>query len=342
MRGRSRKVAVLVAVFTSVCLIFMFTLVTVFGQFRFDSTSAYSAVFTNVSGLKGGNFVRIAGVEVGKVGDMTLHKDGTVTVEFNLDSNLTLTEATRAVVRYENLIGDRYLALEDAPGSVRILQPGATIPVARTAPALDVDALIGGFRPLFRALDPDQVNALSGELLRVFQGQGGTISSVLAQTSTLTATLAGRDELIGQVITNLNTVLGTFATRDDQFAKSLDKLSELVQALAGRRDDIATGVAYINSAAGTVADLLTVAREPIKEVVTQTDRVAGQVMADRDYVDDLVKTLPDAYQILARQGLYGDYFGFYLCDAVLKLNGKGGQPVFVKVAGQDSGRCTPK
>lgn len=342
MRGRTRRVAVLVAAFTTVCMVFMFTLVTVFGQFRFDSTSTYSAVFTNVSGLKGGNFVRIAGVEVGKVRDMTLHKDGTVTVDFNLDSNLTLTQATRAVVRYENLIGDRYLALEDAPGSVRKLQPGETIPLARTAPALDVDALIGGFRPLFRALDPDQVNALSGELLRVFQGQGGTISSVLAQTSTLTATLAGRDELIGQVITNLNTVLGTFATRDDEFAEGLDTLSELVQALADRRDDIATGVAYIDSAAGTVADLLTVAREPIKQVVAQTDRVVGQVMADRDYVDELVKTLPDAYQILARQGLYGDYFGFYLCDAVLKLNGKGGQPVFVKVAGQDSGRCTPK
>ena len=45
---------------------------------------------------------------------------------------------------------------------------------------LDIDALIGGFRPLFRALDPDQVNALSGELLRVFQGQGGTVASVLS------------------------------------------------------------------------------------------------------------------------------------------------------------------
>ena len=53
-----------------------------------------------------------------------------------------------------------YLALEDAPGSVRKLQPGQTIPLARTSPALDVDALIGGFRPLFRALGPDQVNAL--------------------------------------------------------------------------------------------------------------------------------------------------------------------------------------
>jgi phospholipid/cholesterol/gamma-HCH transport system substrate-binding protein len=331
-----------VGLFTAVCLVFVFALVTVFGQFRFDSRVGFSAVFTNISGLKGGNFVRIAGVEVGKVTGMTLLKDGTVKVDFAIDKGLPLTEGTRAAVRYENLIGDRYLALEDGPGSVRKLQPGQTIPKEQTSPALDVDALIGGFRPLFRALDPDQVNALSGQLLKVFQGQGGTIASVLGQTSALTTTLAGRDDLIGQVINNLNTVLGTFAERDGQFAEGLDKLSLLVQELSDRKDDISNGLAYVNAAAGSVSDLLMAARQPLKETVVQADRFAGQLEADHDYVDNLVKTLPDAYQVLARQGLYGDYFGFYLCDAILKLNGKGGQPVYVKVVGQSSGRCTPK
>jgi phospholipid/cholesterol/gamma-HCH transport system substrate-binding protein len=331
-----------VAVFTVVCLVFVFALVTVFGQFRFDARAGYSAVFTNVSGLKGGNFVRIAGVEVGKVTGLTLQRDGTVKVDFAVDKGLALTAGTRAAVRYENLIGDRYLALEDGPGAVYKLLPGQTIPLARTSPALDVDALIGGFRPLFRALDPDQVNALSGQLLRVFQGQGGTIASVLAQTSALTTTLAGRDDLIGQVIDNLNTVLATFAKRDGQFAEGLDELAQLVQGLSDRKTDLTNGLTYLNAAAGSVTELLTEARQPLKEAVVQTDRFAGQLEADHDYVDELVRTLPDAYQILARQGLYGDYFGFYLCDAILKLNGKGGQPVFVKVAGQDSGRCTPR
>lgn len=342
MRGRIGGTITRVALFSVVSLVFTFALLTVFGQFRFDSRTSYRAEFTNVSGLKGGNFVRIAGVEVGKVTDLTLHKDGTVTIDFAIDKELQLTEGTKAAIRYENLIGDRYLSLEEGPGSVRRLLPGQTIPLSRTSPALDVDTLIGGFRPLFRALDPDQVNALTGELLRVFQGQGGTISSVLAQTSALTTTLAGRDQLIGQVITNLNTVLGTFAKRDDQFAQGLDKLSQLVQGLADRKADIGAGIVNINTAARSIADLLTVARQPIKDTVQQTDRVGGQVMADHDYVDELVKTLPDAYQILSRNGLYGDYFGFYLCDALLKLNGKGGQPVYVKVAGQDTGRCTPK
>ena len=76
MRERTRRALVRVGLFTTVCLVFVFVLVTVFGQFRFDATTTYNAVFTNVSGLKGGNFVRIAGVEVGKVRNMILHRDG--------------------------------------------------------------------------------------------------------------------------------------------------------------------------------------------------------------------------------------------------------------------------
>ena len=251
MRGRTGRTLARVVLFTGMCLVFLFALVTVFGQFRFDSRATYSAVFTNVSGLKGGNFVRIAGVEVGKVKNLTLHKDGTVTVDFAIDKGLPLTEGTRAAVRYENLIGDRYLALEEGPGSVRRLQPGQTIPLARTSPALDVDALIGGFRPLFRALDPDQVNALSGELLKVFQGQGGTISSVLSQTSALTTTLAGRDQLIG--LAGLRHARGMIVRKDQRRGVVLERLPhDLPGVHAGTVDGAAEHLFEMNQPVAVV------------------------------------------------------------------------------------------
>lgn len=186
------------------------------------------------------------------------------------------------------------------------------------------------------------MNALSGQLIHAFQGQGATIGSLLQQTADVTRTLADRDQLIGDVITNLNTVLGAFASESDKFGESVDSLSQLIDGLNSRKVDISNAVAHIDSAAGTLADLLVQARPPLQRVVEQTDRTAGIVVADHDYFDDLLNTLPDTYQIIARQGIYGDFFTFYLCDAVLKLNGKGGQPVYVKVAGQDTGRCTPK
>lgn len=330
------------AVFLTVCLLGMFTLFAVFGQLRFEKANDYRAHFQNVSGLEADDFVRIAGVEVGKVKKITYNDDGTLLVDFTADESVVLTEGSRAVIRFDDLIGGRYLALVEGAGGTKRLNPGDTIPLAQTEPALDLDALIGGFRPLFRALEPEQINALSGQLISALQGQGGTINSFLSQTAALTNTLADRDQLIGEVIVNLNTVLGSLAGQSDQFAKSIEALSDLVTTLADRRDELARGLANSSQAAGTIADLLSQARPPAKQVITETDRSAGTVLADHDYFDNLLNTLPDAYQVLNRQGLYGDFFSFYLCDISLKINGKGGQPVFVKVAGQDTGRCTPR
>jgi phospholipid/cholesterol/gamma-HCH transport system substrate-binding protein len=343
MKENLRGTAVRLAVFLIVCLLGVFGLYAVFGQLRFgEKAHTYRAAFTNVTGLETNDFVRIAGVEVGQVKKVAIQPDTTALVEFTADDSVVLTEGSRAVIRYDDLIGGRYLALEEGAGGTKKLNAGDTIPLARTSPALDLDALIGGFRPLFRALDPDQVNALSGQLIAALQGQGGTINSFLSQTAALTTTLADRDQLIGQVIVNLNTVLGSLGDQSDQFAKAIDALSGLVEGLASRKQDISNGVAYANAAAASITDLLAQARPPFAKTIHETDRAAGIVVADHDYFDNLLNTLPDAYQALARQGIYGDFFSFYLCDIVLKLNGKGGQPVYVKVAGQSTGRCAPR
>lgn len=331
-----------VGAFVVVCLAAMSAMFFVFGQLRFQPETTYKAKFTDVSGLAEGNFVRVAGVEVGKVKNISIQDDSTVLVEFSAAPSVVLTEGSKAVIHWQDLIGGRYLALEEGLGGVKRLKPGDTIPLSRTDPALDLDALIGGFRPLLHALDPDQVNALTGQLIAAFQGEGVTIGSVLTQTAALTNTLADRDQLIGQVIVNLNTVLGSLGDQSGQFAKAVDSLSKLVAGLTARKQDISNGVAYANAAAGSIADLLRQARPPLKKVVGEADRAAGLVLADRDHVDHLLDTLPDAYRTLGRLGLYGDFFSFYLCDALLKVNGKGGQPVYVKLVGQSSGRCTPQ
>jgi phospholipid/cholesterol/gamma-HCH transport system substrate-binding protein len=330
------------AIFVVACALCIFALFAVFGQLRFQAEKTYNAQFVNVTGLEKGQFVRIAGVEVGKVKKTAIEPDSTVLVQFSAKDSVVLTKGTRAVIRYDDLIGGRYLALEEGPGDAITLQPGDTIPLPNTSPALDLDALIGGFRPLFRALDPDQVNALSGQLISAFEGQADTIGSFLQQTAALTNKLADRDQLIGQVIGNLNTVLGSLGDQNNQFAKAVDSLSELVGTLASRKQDISNSVAYTNAAAASITDLLANARPPLQKVVHETDRTAGLVVADYTYVDHLLETLPDKYRLLARQGMYGDYFSFYLCDAVLKMNGKGGQPVYIKLASQTSGRCAPK
>ena len=342
MTNNLRRAIMGFAAFVVVCIVSAVSLTAIFAQLRFQAERTYNAQFTDVSGLAAGDFVRIAGVEVGKVEKISINQSNLAVVEFSADPTVMLTQGTKAALRWADPIGTRYMTLLEGAGALERLNPGGTIPVQRTEPALDLDVLLGGFRPLFRALDPEQVNALSGQLIQALQGEGTTIGSFLSQTAAVTSTLADRDELIGQVITNLNSVLETLGDQRDQVRKAVDSLSELVKGLAERKTDVSNAVAYTNASSATIADLLEQARAPFKNTVTQSDRATSIVVADHEYFDGLLNTLPDSYKALARMGMNGDFFSYYLCDLFLKVNGKGGQPVYVKLAGQDSGRCAPK
>ncbi len=340
--------AVKLGVFSLVLLLFTAIIVIVFGQIRFDRTSSYSAEFSSASGLRTGQFVRASGVEVGKVSKVRLVDGGQrVQVDFSVDRSLPLYQSTTAQIRYQDLIGNRYLELKrgQGEGADRVLPPGGFIPLTRTQPALDLDALIGGFKPLFRALDPDKVNNIAQSIITVFQGQGGTISDILDQTAQLTSALADRDQAIGEVITNLNTVLTTTVKHQKDFDQTVNNFEVLITGLKNRADPIADATADISDAAGTLGDLLADNRPVLKQTIGHLENVAQPLVDGQAQVDDLLTKLPNALKIIGRAGgVYGDFFNFYLCDISLRLNGlqPGGPVRTVKVTTQPTGRCTPQ
>ncbi|MGJ6121712.1 MCE family protein [Mycolicibacterium sp. Y3] len=330
---------------SAVLLAFTAIIFVVFAQLRFDKTTSYSAVFDNVSGLRSGQFVRAYGVEVGKVKDVTLIDDGQhVRVDFAVQNDLQLFQGSTAAIRYLDLIGNRYLELRRGD-SDKILPPGGTIPRERTEPALDLDALVGGFRPLFKSLDPDKVNNIANSLITIFQGQGGTISDILDQTAELTSALASRDQAIGEVITNLNTVLETTVKHQTQFDDTLKNFEALITGLKNRADPIASSVADISNAAGSLGDLLADNRPLLRDTLGYLETTQQPLIDQKDEVNSILQQIPASLKIIGRAGgLYGDFFNFYVCDLSLKLNGAqpGGPVRTVRVVTQPSGRCTPK
>jgi len=334
------------AAVVSVQLLLTALIVVVFGQVRFDRTNSYSAEFSNASGLRPGQFVRASGVEVGKVKTVRLVEgDKRIQVDFSVDRSVQLFQSTTAQIRYADLIGNRYLELSrgTGEGSERALPPSGFIPLSRTSPALDLDALIGGFKPLFRALDPQKVNTIASSIITVFQGEGGTINDILDQTAQLTNRLAESDEAIGDVINNLNTLLDTTVRHREQFDATVDKFEQLMTGLKDRAAPLADGTAHISEAAGTVADLLADNRSLVRQTVNRLEVVAEPLVAQRDRVGDLLGKVPRAFNIIGRaSGIYGDFFNFYLCDLSIKVNGlqPGGPVRSVKLFQQPTGRCT--
>ena len=338
---QSNSTAIKVGIFTLAMLLVAAGLIVVFGEFRFSSTYTYHAKFSTASRLKTGQDVRIAGVPVGTVTDIALAPDNTVDVTFDVNKRYQLYTSTRALIRYENLVGDRFLEITSGPGDLRKLAPGATIAETNTQPALDLDALIGGFKPVFRALDPEKINTIASTIVTVFQGQGGTINDILEQTAQLTAHIADRDAAIGEVVKNLNVVLDTAVRHRQTFDETVDNFDKLVKGLNSHADPLANGTAEFGNAAGNLADLLADNRTQLHSLFP----VAGPEPPDRlDDVDQILQKIPKAMKLIGRTGVYGDFFNFYLCDVTIKLPGlqPGGPVRNARLWQQPTGRCTPQ
>ncbi|WP_280234753.1 MCE family protein [Nocardia cyriacigeorgica] len=327
-------------IFTLVMTLIFAGLVIVFSEVRFARENGYHAVFTSASGMLPGDKVRIAGVPVGSVSSVEVGKDHMAHVEFDVDRKFKLYTSTRATIRYENLVGDRYLELLEGPGSADVLPKGGTIGLEQTAPALDLDLLLGGFKPLLRGLDPAQVNDLTNALLQVFQGQGGTLVSLLNSGGSFAKTLADRDALIGSVIDNLNAVLATIDDRDEQFTTTINELQRLVSGLAADRDPIGAALPRIAGATGDLTDLLAQARPDLKNTIEQTGRLATNINQGSDTVQWVLERLPDTYKQLIRIGAYGSFLQLYVCETNILIDGPDGKPMEVVMpGGQTTGRC---
>jgi phospholipid/cholesterol/gamma-HCH transport system substrate-binding protein len=311
----------------------------IFGQVRTGSTHGYSAVFSDASRLKSGATVRVAGIRVGTVQDVSLRPDRKVLVTFDADRNIVLTTGTKAQIRYLNLVGDRYLELVDSPGSTKILPAGAQIPQDRTAPALDLDLLLGGLKPVIQGLNPQDVNALTASLIQVLQGQGGTLDSLFSKTSSFTNSLADNDQVIEQLIEDLKNTLDTLSKDGGEFSGAIDRLDKLIKGLSADRDPIGAAITSLDNGTASLTDLLGRARSPLAGTIGQLNRLAPLLDNDKDRLDASIQRAPDLYRKLARVGSYGSFFPYYICGIAFRASDLTGRTVQFPWIRQDTGRC---
>ncbi|GAA1983668.1 MCE family protein [Amycolatopsis minnesotensis] len=283
-------------------------------------TDSYGARFTDATALVVGDDVRISGVRVGQVEALDIVDQHLAHVTFSVDHGRKLPADLTAVIKYRNMVGQRYVALERGKGTNRTLAPGAEIPIERTTPALDLTDLFNGFKPLFQALSPTDVNQLSGEIVQVLQGEGGTVESLLAHTGSLTSTLAGRDKVIGNVITNLNSVLKNINDKGDALSTLITTLRELVSGLAGDRTAIGDSIQGIADLSTATAGLLKDARPPLKDTITGLGALSNQLDKSSGDVEKFLTLLPQKLEAVGKASSYGSWTNFFLCQAVLTSN----------------------
>lgn len=335
------KTAVKFGAFAVTMVVLTAALFAIFSQYRSGSTNGYSALFQDASSLKPGDSVRVAGIRVGTVRAVDLQPDNTVLVAFDADETVRPTESTVLAVRYLNLVGDRYLELIDQPGTTRIQPRGSRFGVDRTEPALNLDLLLGGLKPVIRGLKPDDVNALTNSLIQILQGQGGDLQSLFAATSSFTNALADNGQTVESLIDNLNDVMGVLAKDGQKFSGAVDRLERMVSGLAADREPIGQAITALDDGTASLASLLTKARPPLSGSVDQLTRLAPLLSNDTDLarLDLVMQKSPQNYRKLVRLGSYGSWLNLYLCGISVRVSDLQGRTAHFPWIIQQTGRC---
>jgi phospholipid/cholesterol/gamma-HCH transport system substrate-binding protein len=335
--GRTTVALVKLVIFMVVTALATGVLAIVIGNLSFGSSHSYKAEFVDATGLVKGDDVRIAGVKVGTVKSISIVDRTRAMVTFDVQSDTALMQSTHADIRYRNLVGQRYIALTNQIGTTDVLAPGATIPVSHTSPALDLTLLFNGFKPLFQALSPSDVNELSNEIIQVFQGQGGTLNGMLAHTASITQTLADRDQVIGQLIGNLNSVLDHVGKRNRQLNDLITTFRQFVGGLKKDRGAILGSLNQISDLSVQTADLVSGIRAPFVSDIHHLRGFAANLDHGKAELDRALQVLPIKLTKVGRTAIYGSWFNFYLCDFTGQIRvGKNALPVTYKTG---SDRC---
>ena len=327
MRGLLSPLIKLIA-FLLVTTLATYVLAATITNAGFGRTVSYHGLFHDATGLLVGDDVRVSGVRVGTIKGIKLVREpGTpapatapfvADVTFSVSVDRPLTTWSVAKLRFRNLVGQRYLALDqgsEVPGVAQTtLKPKATIPLSQTEDALDLSTLFAGFKPLFSGLDPSEINDLSMEIIQTLQGEGGTVDNLLAQTAQLTSAIADKDKVIGDLIDNLSAVLDTVGQRDAKLSDLISQLQRWVSGLAGDRKTIGDSITGINNLTSATAGLLDKSRPQLKQDVEDLTGLAQTLNSGSTLIDGVLQRLPDKVAALTRTATYGSWFNFFVCS----------------------------
>lgn len=289
----------------------------VFATLRRDvagPTDTYYAVFTDASGMREGDDVRMAGVRVGRVESVGL-EGLNAKVKFRVQHDQTIFGNTTASVTYQNIVGQRYLGLSlGQTGERTALRPGSVIPVERTTPSFDIGLLLNGFEPLFGVLDPQKIDSLTTALVDALQGNEGSITTLVEQSGALAETLAGRDEVLGDLIDELSSVIANLAQQNDNIRTVLAKSEQLITQLNDRRQELMTNAGSIAAVVRRLSQIAETVRPEFDELIRRQPGFAKHMTDIEPELAFLGNNLPLAILSVANAFQHGSYVNLYACE----------------------------
>ncbi len=276
------------------------------GQYR------VTAWFDQTVGLYAGSDVRILGIEVGDITEVTPMGDR-VRVRMLIDEDYDIPAEAAAIVLAPSLVSDRYVQFAPVYAGGPTMEDGAEVPVERTATPVELDRVYGALDELSVALGPTGANsngALS-DLVDVgaanLDGNGDALNRTLTGFSQAVETLARNRDGLFDSVENLQTFTSALAAIDSSVGAFNTNMAAVADLLEEERADLARAVELLSAALGDVAGFV---RTNTDLLSTNVDKLADVTLAlvqQRSALAEVLDVAPTALGNLAHA--YNPDFG---------------------------------
>ena len=282
----------------------------------FERTYPLSVVVDDAAGLESGDPVRVAGVAVGSVTAIErIPEDGTLLVDFEVDSGTEISEASIASIRLRTLLGKKYLDISD-PGTGAPLAEGDVIPVSQTGVSTDVDTLLNAAEPTIEQTDVESINGVLASVDRTLAGRGEQLRDVFVDLADLTSTFSDREVELSRLIESTNRLAGVVETRDTELRSVLDGMDLVLATLAQRGENLTGIVEEVSTLSNTLSPLLAGNRAELGELFGQFGQVTDLLVRQNDRVDLALTQLPGLAERFHAVTSEGSWVNVYIVGVV--------------------------
>lgn len=269
----------------------------------------YYANFTDSSGLKSGDEVRIAGVRVGEVTDVALAGDH-VRVAFKIKTDSRFGPRSGAQIKVKTLLGSMFLALDPSgPGQMR---SGTTIPTSRTTSAYNVVDAFSGLASHVQKIDVGQLKKSLNTLAEATSTTPKAFRDTLEGVSALSHTVASRDAEINTLLKRIESVSGTLSRHDHDIVALMKSSNVLLHALVQRRDAIHRLLVSTSELSQQLTGLVRDSRADLQPALHNLQGVVNLLLKNQNNIDQTLRLSAPFYRVFANVLGDGPWFDTWI------------------------------
>jgi phospholipid/cholesterol/gamma-HCH transport system substrate-binding protein len=284
-----------------------------FNLTRFETGTKYAAAFTEASGLKPEEDVRIAGVKVGKVMKVGLEGDH-VKVVFRVDPKVRFGTQSRAQIKIGTLLGAHYLEIR--PSGARRQSPHSEIPTSRTTPAYDVVPALQDLSGNLQKIDVPQLGKAFDTLSDTLEGSSANVSGALAGLRKVSRAVASRDDSLSDLLSHTDNVTKLLADRSGDLSRLVSDGSLLLREIDERRAAVRSLLSGTVNLSEQITATIEENRATLNPALVQLRKVVGILNRNQNNLDRAVQVLGPYVTVSADATSSGRWFDGYLQNIV--------------------------